>query len=104
MPGQRAWWEIMQSSRRVQHVDARAPAATAAAALAIEVAARHARNRGVEVRVVLPRAPGVVATVRDAAATMGVAVSTTITGGSVTARFGARTEGSEVRVAEATGS
>jgi hypothetical protein len=65
----------MQPSLRIQDSDARAPTGAPAAAMAIEVAARHAARRGVEVRTVLPRAPGVVAAVRDAAAAAGVVSS-----------------------------
>jgi len=90
----------MQPSRRVQDVHERAPAASAAASLAIEVAARHARNRADEVRIVLPRVPGVVSAVRDAAAAADVVVSTTITGDRVSARFGARSEGAAMRIGE----
>ena len=90
----------MQPSRSIQDSDARAATGAPAAALAIEVAARHAANRGVEVRIVLQRAPGVVAAVRDAAAAAGVVVSTTITANTVSARFGARNSGAGVRAAE----
>jgi hypothetical protein len=53
----------------------------------IDVAARYARKRGVAVKVLLPRAPGVVSAIREAAAECGVGVETTISPGIVSARF-----------------
>jgi hypothetical protein len=56
----------------------------------IGVAALHARRQGVRVRVVLPRAPGVVVAVREIADTYGVDVTTTIASTSIIARFEGR--------------
>jgi hypothetical protein len=92
----------MQTSRHVLHLDACAPAAGRTPNWVIEVAARHARNSGVEVRLILPRRPGVVTLLRDAATAADVAVLTTITSDHVTAVFGAHSERAHTRTAEVT--
>jgi hypothetical protein len=92
----------MHTSRHVQHVDARAPGVGRTPNWVIAVAARHARNSGVEVRIILPRRPGVVTALRDAATAADVAVLTTITSDHVTAVFGGHAKRAHTRPAELT--
>jgi hypothetical protein len=82
----------MQTSRHVEQPDAHVLAVSSTATWVVDVAARHARNSGVEVRIILPRGPGVATAVRDAARAAQVTVFTTISSDHVTAVFGAACE------------
>src|SRR5262245_16295113 len=88
MLGARACHDMLRDSRADELESS--PQAGVDRTWVMDVAARHARRQGVAVRVVLPRAAGVVAAARQIADTYGVDVTTTIAPASITARFYAR--------------